>query len=197
MRCANAAECRDWLAPSGLRLGADRRLADEGAWAEFPARYYLIDRPDLDLPDFSRQMLDWLPMGRERLLFVTEWAGYPPDQAHIFQTIRAGAGATRSLAVAPGHIFSATKAPGTDYDERPALDVAEESVAMWLMGLMLEWTWEGYVAAAGCADAIWLGDGFVRFLPSDARSNAAALGMMAESSLRYAVKFPWGAGPGA
>jgi len=100
------------------------------------------------------------------------------------------------LRVAPGHVFSASKEQGADYDERPALDVAEESIAMWMMGLMLEWTWEGYATVAGCADAIWLGDGFVRLLASDAGSQARAVAMMQESRLKYAVKYPWGAGPG-
>ena len=193
MRCAGVAECGAWLAPGGLRLDADLALLDAGQWARFPERYYLIDRPDLDLPEFSRQLLDWLPVGRERLLMVSRWSADPPDHPHVFNAIRAGAGADQPLRAAPGHIFAASKEDGADYDERPALDVAEESIAMWLMGLMLEWTWEGYATVAGCADALWLGDGFVRFLASDARSHAAALAMMRESNLKYAVKYPWGA----
>ena len=129
MRCAGVAECGAWLAAGGLRLDADLALLDAGQWARFPERYYLIDRPDLDLPEFSRQLLDWLPVGRERLLMVSRWSADPPDHQHVFNAIRAGAGADQPLRAAPGHIFAASKEDGADYDERPALDVADGSDA--------------------------------------------------------------------
>jgi len=92
MRGASLTQCAAFLAPAGLQLDGDMRLRDGGAWAQFPERYYLIDRPDLELPEFSRQLLDWLPMGRERLLVVSRWSADPPDQLHVFNAIRAGAG---------------------------------------------------------------------------------------------------------
>ena len=191
MLCASVAECRDFLAPAGLGLDRQLRLTDQGAWDGLVARYYLVDRPDLDLPDLSRQLLDWLPQGRERLLLVSNWTDDSIDQPYVFEALRRGAGAQRGLREAPGQIFTASKEPGTDYENRPALDVAEESVAMWLTGLMLDWTWEGYVAVAGSADAIWLGDGFFRLLAASAESQARAMRLLDGSSLRYTVKFPW------
>ncbi len=45
---------------------------------------------------------------------------------------------------------------------------------MWLMGLMLKWTWQGYAIVKDCGDAVYLGDGFVVFLSTDpARHDAA------------------------
>jgi hypothetical protein len=132
-----------------------------------------------------------MPAGRERLLIVSEWSNYPPDWLHIFETIRRGCGVSRSLSDAPGHLFIATKDSTTHYADRPSIDVEEEAVAMWLMGLMLEWTWSGYAVVKGCRDAVWLGDGFVGFLSPDPARLDVANALIAERGLKSSDIFPW------
>jgi hypothetical protein len=151
----------------------------------------VIDGVKLNLPELSRRLLDWMPAGRDRLLIISNWSDYPPDHLHIFETIRKGCGVLQPLAGAPGHLFVSTKTDATDYDDRPLVDVEEESVAMWLMGLMLKWTWEGYAVVKGCADAVWLGDGFIRFFSADGNRLDAANDLVAEYGLRPRDTFPW------
>jgi len=132
-----------------------------------------------------------MPVGRERLLIVSKWWNYPPDQFTIFETIRKGCGVSVPLSEAPGHLFISTKESGTWYDDRPQIDVEEESVAMWLMGLMLKWTWQGYALVKGCQDAVWLGDGYVGFLSGDPARLDEAKSLVAELGLKSTDTFPW------
>src|SRR5579863_3584204 len=191
MRCLSAEECRSWLAPSGLVLDQNLRVEEPDEGMQRPPRYYVIPGVKLNLPDLSRRLLDWMPAGRERLLIVSDWWDYPPDQLHIFETIRKGSGVPQRLAEAPGHVFASTKTDATDYDNRPLVDVEEESIAMWLMSLMLEWTWEGYAVVKGCGDVVWLGDGFVRFFSADGARLDAANNLVAEYGLKPRDDFPW------
>lgn len=133
-----------------------------------------------------------MPAGRERLLIVSSWHPYPPDQVQIFETIRKGCGASHALRDTPGHLFLSTKDDATWYDDRPSIDVQEESVAMWLMGLMLEWAWEGYAFVKGCREIVRLGDGFVEFLGGDPARRDAAISLLGEFGLKPRDTFPWG-----
>ena len=92
----------------------------------------VIERQELVLSEFCRECADWLPAGRERLLFVDGWDDHPPDRRVNFESIRRGFGAPLSLPEAPGHLFSSTKSDDTSYDDRPPSDLGEEAAAMWL-----------------------------------------------------------------
>jgi hypothetical protein len=135
--------------------------------------------------------MDWLPVGRERLVFVAEADTAPPDRKVIFEAIRRGCGATSDLTAAPGHLFDSSKAEGTHYEDRPALDVLEESVAMWLVGLAVEWTWPGFVAVKDCPEHIDLGDGYLRFVSPTLSRLEAARAMCVGLGMRTVDRFPW------
>jgi len=152
---------------------------------------FVVDSYKLNLPALSRELWDWMPAGRERLLLVSDWSHYPPDQPTIFNTIRKGCGVHQSLPDAPGHLFVSTKDDNTDYDNRPLIDVEEESIASWLAGLMLEWTWQGYMTVQGYPNAVRLGDGFVRFLSTDPVRLAAGTAICAKWGLRPCARYPW------
>ena len=92
MKCVSVEHCRLWLAPAGLVLDEKRWLKEPEQAASLPAQYVVVERTHVALAEFSRRLLDWLPAGRERLLIVSDWSGYPPDQRHIFETIRKGCG---------------------------------------------------------------------------------------------------------
>jgi hypothetical protein len=190
MKCLSVEECQSWLAPSGLILDEYHRLqAVEGNL--YPPLYVVTQKYGGSLPELSRELLDWMPVGRERLLIVSDWWNYPPDKSAIFETIRRGCGVSQSLSDAPGHLFISTKDSATHYEDRPSIDVEEEAVAMWLMGMMLEWTWNGYAVVKGCRDAVWLGDDFVGFLSADAARLEAANSLIAERGLKSSNRFPW------
>ncbi len=190
MKCLSLDECRSWLAPSGLILDEYVRLqAVEGNL--YPPLYVVTENYGGSLSELSRELLDWLPVGRERLLIVSDWSNYPPDHLAIFETIRRGCGVAQLLADAPGHLFISTKDSTTHYEDRPSIDVEEESVAMWLMRLMLEWTWTGYAVVKECRDAVWLCDDFVGFLSADPARLDVANALIAGRGLKSSNRFPW------
>lgn len=196
MKALSVDMCRSWLAP-GLFLDANLALVRPQARAA-QRLYAVTESKGLRISEFCREALDWLPVGQERLLIVSGWSAYPPDQLRIFETIRRGCGVSDSLESAPGHLFASTKRPNTDYDDRLDLDVDEETTAMWLMGLMLDWAWEGYAVVRGCSDGIFLGDGFICFDSLEPARIAEASALLRHWELTPQTDFPWAlAGPTA
>ena len=198
MKCLSPDMCRSWLAAFGLVFGQEELMLEAvGGKPSQPLMYVVIEGRKFALSEFCRDALDWLPAGRERLLVTSAWSNYPLDRRRIFETIRRGCGELDDLTAAPGHLFAATKNADTWYDDRPALDVDEEAIAMWLMALMLEWTWEGFVVVQGCHDVIFLGDGFVRFESADAGRMAEAESFLASWGLTSRTEFPWKSSAGS
>lgn len=98
---------------------------------------------------------------------------------------------TAPLAETPGHLFISTKDESTHYDDRPEIDVKEESIAMWMAALMLEWTWEGYLMAKDSPSFVRLGDGFIEFVTNDDERLAAANSIIGDFGLKSRTTFPW------
>lgn len=146
MRFLKLEECQAWLGATGFELDGRGRLSEPYT---SPRDVYALADPRLSHPDIVRRATDWLAAGRERLIFISERITYPPDQPIIFEAIRRGGGAVTDLAHSPGHLFTSTKTDATDFEDRPEIDVREESLAMWIGGLALEWTWLGFIAVQG------------------------------------------------
>ena len=195
MRCLSVEQCRAWIASAGLRLDDNLWIRTPEEEVSPPPYYVVIKGFNLNLSEFSRRLFDWMPVGRERLLIVSNWSSYPPDQKYLFETIRRGCGISQTLEEAPGHLFVSTKTEATWYDDRPLIDVEEESLAMWLMALMLEWTWDAYALVEGCRDAVRLGDEFVEFLTTDPERREAANSLIGQFGLTSRDTFPWGSAP--
>ena len=189
MRVLDVDECRQWLNSSGLVIDPYRRANEP-----YPTPidvYALADDPKLNCPHIVREAMDWLPVSRERLMFIAEADVFVPDQKVVFEAIRRGCGATSDVAATPGHLFESSKAEGTHYEDRSALDVFEESVAMWLGGLALQWTWPGFFAVKDCAEHIELGDGYLRFVSPTLSRLEAARAVCVDLGMRTADRFPW------
>jgi hypothetical protein len=190
MRTLSLQDARSWLARVNLNLDEYDRL--EWPHDAHPGLYVVTAKSSMASSYLCGQSLDWLPVGRERLLLATKWDTYPPDKLIVFDAIRKGAGANEKLFREPGHLFPSTKSNDTCYDDRSEADVQNESIAMWLMGLMLEWTWEGLVAVEGCADVICLGDDFLHFLSIDQNRIEEARKLVEPWGLPVRTTFPWG-----
>ena len=155
--------------------------------------YALADDPKLNCPHIVREAMDWLPVGRQRLMFIAGGESPWPDEKIVFEAIRRGCGATSDLTIAPGHLFDSSKGDRTHYEDRPVLDVSEESVAMWLGGLAVEWTWPGFIAVKECPEYIDLGDGYLRFISPTLSRLQAASAMCVRLGMRTLDRFPWAA----
>ena len=189
MRTINLPHAMSWFSRQSLTFDKHGRL--EWPYDAHPGLYVLTSNFSRDWPGIGRELFDWLPVGRDRLLLVTNWQTYPPDRWVIFDAIRKGAGALQNLTLEPAHLFPSTKLSGTWYDDRPEADVQHESIAMWLMGLMLDWAWEGYAAVDSCSDVIGLGDGFIHFLSMDQQRMEQARELARPWKLPMQTTFPW------
>ena len=124
-------------------------------------------------------------------MYLWSWETYPPDHNEVFEALRRGCGAKNTLIDTPGHVFTSTKLDGTWYDDRPAVDVTEESIAMWIAGFTLQWTWCGVVAVEGCDEFIDLGDEHLRFVSRDKQRLEQAVALSQEVGLKIIDRFPW------
>ncbi len=189
MRTLTLPHARSWLSKNNLNLDQYNRLV--WPYDANPGLYVITSNFSKNWPDVCRQSLDWLPVGQDRLLLTMQWEIYPPDRLVVFDAIRRGAGAIETLLVEPAHLFPSTKSVDTWYDDRTEADIRHESVAMWLMGLMLGWQWEGYAAVEGCSDVIGLGDGFLHFLSVDPQRMKQARSLAGPWQLPMQTTFPW------
>ena len=152
--------------------------------------FVVTENARISLAEFCREALDWLPIGRERLVLVTGWSGYTPDHLIVFNALRKGAGLVAPLEAAPGQLFTSTKS-SFDYEDRPEADVIEEAMAMWLMALMQEWTWDGYALVHGSSDVVTLGGGLMTFESAEPARMAEAETLIARFGLKSRTTFPW------
>jgi hypothetical protein len=184
-------ECRRWIARSDYTLNENLYLR----WPDglgITSLYAVTDRYCLSYPELCRRFMDWLPAGRDRLLIVADWIDYIPDKRLIFEAIRRISADVRPLVEEPGHLFTSSKDESTWYDDRPETDVVEETIAMWLFALMLQWGWAGCLHARDCSDALFIGSGYVEFVSRDSRRLEEAKALADEHGISTTTKFPWG-----
>jgi hypothetical protein len=178
------------LAESGFELDQYGRVHRASSRGE--SLYAIVEGTPIALSEFARESLDWLPFGKDRLLYTSSWRDDNlPDHSILFETIRRGSGISADLDQMPGVLFNSTKGPATHYEERPINDVAEEAIAMWLLALMLEWTWTGFAVVSGCQDVIHIGDGYLMFNSVEKSRLTDAEELVTRYGLKSQAEFPW------
>jgi hypothetical protein len=107
---------------------------------------------------FSARLVQWLPNGSPRLLFLTDWHTYPPAPLTTFETLRLGCGESRHIIDAPGHLFEAFEGSNDDfYKDKPS------ALLTGIVSLALGYDWYGYLTSQTPTEYVVLGDGFVSF----------------------------------
>jgi hypothetical protein len=162
MKCLTYVESEEWLAASAVKITEHRQLA-------FPtekrkARRTLIvslPKEPLRIGLFSDQLMDWLPNGCGRMLWLSTWRTYPPNQPILFKTVRRGCGESRHIIDAPGHLFELSAYNG--YENRTPRDVQENAILAGFVLLMICFDWEGYIVTQNHDDYILLGDAYIEF----------------------------------
>jgi hypothetical protein len=147
MKCLTYDESQKWLGSMGVRIDGNRNLLlpirPENVMTTMPKRA-------LALSSFSTRLTDWFPADCGRLLWLSSWETYPPDQFIIFGKIRLGCGESRTPIEAPGHLFESSTEEGN-------------AVMAGLIFLITAFNWEAYIVAANHNDYIFLGDEHIVF----------------------------------
>jgi hypothetical protein len=179
MRCVNPAETLELFGDdfpftfTAVDVFQRHNLRPKG---DIAARQRRIDgrppqRPP-DLPHFADGLNRWHPPNVRRLLWVDSAEVTVPSCHPLFMAARAGMGDGRSLFEAPGQCFEAFP-----YDEWDQMAVSPEQVhetglLVGLVMLMMIGTWDGWLVAAGSADAVEFWEGNL-FFYSDSKSRLA------------------------
>jgi hypothetical protein len=148
MRCLTDSESQRWFAAMDVKTGAHRRiLFPQPAPKRMCVFVSSLQIEASDVTRFCTELVDWLPNGCERILWLRNWETYPPDQTFLFEAVRRGCKEGRRLIEAPGHLFESSKYDRRDYDTRTGRD-HEENALMWgLLLLMIVLNWDGYLVA--------------------------------------------------
>src|SRR5260370_27035278 len=138
MKCLTYAESEAWFASFGVKIIENRHLS-------FPVRArkerrMLITDFQIDAPRliyFLDQLVDWLPNGRERMLWLTSWETYPVNQTIFFERVRRGCNENRHIIETPGHLFESSTHDREDYDNRTAYEHEENAIMAGLLLLVV------------------------------------------------------------
>jgi hypothetical protein len=159
MKCLTKAEIAAWMKLAGFAVGHEDKPIVESVLPKYH-KHLMIDVPNeaLRLHYFSARLVQWLPNGSPRILFLTDWHTYPPAPLTTFETLRLGCGEARHIIDAPGHLFEAFEGGNDDfYKDKPS------ALLTGIVSLALGYDWYGYLASQTPMEYIVLGDGFISF----------------------------------
>ena len=148
MRCLTYAESEAWFASLGAKIIEN----DEVSFPQRAGNRRRMFLPNLvidasKLMSLAINLVDWLPNGCERMLWLKNWETYPPGRMILFEAVRRGCQENRRLIDAPGHLFQSCPYDRDDYDSRTAHDHEENAIMWGLFLLMIVLNWDGYLVA--------------------------------------------------
>jgi hypothetical protein len=146
MKCLTYDESEAWFASFGVRITEHRSLSFPPQSAR--ERRILISDIKCDAPRlifFSDQLVEWLPIGRDRMLWLNNWETYPPSQTIFFEKVRRGCNENRHIIEAPGHLFEQSTHGKADYERRTVHEHEETATMAGLLLLLVCFNWDGYL----------------------------------------------------
>jgi hypothetical protein len=155
MRILAVEECRAWLADRGLTLlpaqqfGQDHHLEIPTVFSGF---YFDTPKDAKRASSVAHLLTEWFPY-RASLLLVNVVALFQPHELDAFLLARRSAGESRWIDGVPG---GAT--PGHLFSDEPAL---ERRTLRELVGLMMAYTFQGYLVREDGRLVVWFGDDVV------------------------------------
>lgn len=176
MKCLTYAESDAWFGSFSVKIIENRSLS-------FPVRArkerrMLITDFQIDAPRliyFLDQLVDWLPNGRERMLWLRSWETYPVNQTIFFERVRRGCNENRHIIEAPGHLFESSTHDRKDYDNRTAHEHEENAIIAGLLMLVVCFNWDAYLVAQGREDYVRIQDnGIMLCSPNDSKIEEAS-----------------------
>src|SRR5438552_4122838 len=156
MKCISEPEYQRWLTVAGIAMTPDRDLhpADQGD-GRFSIQLSFPKDASM-LFEFARCVINWLPSGGQRILWLKYWHTYPPDPVIAFENVRRGFGEKRPIIEAPAHVFEFP--PSKNYESREYPDIAEEAVMSSLALLIMCFDWSAYIVTKNSSSCIYIDD---------------------------------------
>src|SRR5260370_8162590 len=130
MECITYNESEAWFAAMGVKIVKHRYISFSQRAVK--RRCIFVSNLEIEASNLGHlctQLIDWLPNGCKRMLWLRDWATYRPDPTLLFETIRRGCGENRHIIDAPGHLFEASAYDRRGYGNRAAHD--HEANNLW------------------------------------------------------------------
>lgn len=185
MRCLTDTESEAWFAAAGIKIGKYRHISfPQGA---LKRRCLFLPNLELGISDLGRlctQLVDWLPNGCERMLWLTNWATYQPDPTILFESLRRACDENRHIIDAPGHLFESSPYDRQDYDTRTKRDHAENTLIWAFLLLIIACQLGGYLVAPN-GDCIELDDTSLSISSTDDTKIREAYELAARFDLKF------------
>lgn len=185
MRCLTYAESERWFAAIGVKIIKYGYIS----FSRRPVNRRCMFVPNLalgasDLGRLATELVDWLPNGCERMLWLTNWSTFQPDPTFLFETIRRGCNENRHIVDAPGHLFESSAYDRRDYDTRTRRDHEENTLIWGFLFLMTACQLGGYLVAPN-GDCIEVDDTSLAMSSTDDAKIVAARDLMNRFNLKF------------
>jgi hypothetical protein len=157
-------ESKEWLGSFAVSINSSRALIFPHD-ARRATRNLITQLPEnpLKLTNFLERVVDWLPRGGERFLWISDWTTYPPHPLAFFETVRHGCGERRHIIDAPGCLFESDS--GSVNQEFS--DVPDTATLIGFSLLVASFNWQAYLVTKHAASCVHLGDDFISFSTAD------------------------------
>ncbi len=185
MECITYNESEAWFAAIGVKIVKHRYISFSQRAVK--RRCIFVSNLEIEASNLGHlctQLIDWLPNGCKRMLWLRDWATYRPDPTLLFETIRRGCGENRHIIDAPGHLFEASAYDRRDYDTRTVQD-HEANTLMWgFLFLMIACQLGGYLVAPN-EDCIEVDDTSIAISSEDVAKIAEARTLAGRFNLKF------------
>jgi len=164
MKFLSFAQSCAWLLRSDITISSyhDLVFPDDryGIRKSIFARYAIVEGHYL--AELAAAIVNWLPAGDERMLWLKYWETRPKPEWEFFEAIR---GTNTHLIDAPGQVFGPDNLMNATEDED--CSGPETSKLSGLTLLVMCYEWDAYLVADGKTDYVYISDGFVLFSSTD------------------------------
>lgn len=185
MRCLTYSESETWFAAIGIKIAKYRYISF--SQREAKRRCLFLPNLELGISHLGRlctELVEWLPNGCERMLWLTNWATYQPDPTILFEMIRRGCNENRHIIDAPGHLFESSAYDREDYDSRTKQDHDENTLMWGFLLLMIACQLGGYLVAPN-GDCIEVDDTSIAISSTEDSKIAEAHELAARFNLKF------------
>jgi hypothetical protein len=176
-------QSREWLAAFGATINDDRALLLNSKQHGMRAlETHLPSVPPM-LANFLERVVDWLPRGKERLLWLSDWTTYPPHSYRFFESVWTAFGGSGPVIETAGCLF---KPDHGDVNQ----EFSEEPESFTLIGLSLlvvNFDWRACIVTqdGDGASRIDFGDECMSFSTSESIKLEEARALLDQFNLKY------------
>jgi hypothetical protein len=174
-------ESKEWLRSFAVRINQNRALVfPHDAQRETQTLIAQLPEKSQKLTYFLERVVDWLPRGGERFLWLSDWTTYPPHPLAFFETVRFGCGESRHIIEAPGCLFESDSGSAN----QEFSDVPDTSTLIGFSLLAVNFNWQAYLVTRHEMSHVYLGDEFISFFTTDDRKLDEAFALARRFELR-------------